>query len=477
MPVKSWQFFSAWQIVRRSVNEEPEWWTTYLLGQHHAIYATKTQPRVKGIVLRLLRYAQLTTFSAIRHPRTKPAESDPVEVLVYAGTHNQKVSLNPIVQGLEHRDVSVTCISSHEESGSYTLDRWKTVAVGGAATYSGLFLNILRFRTIYKVLRQKDTQLIHKSIDSFLRVHLWSFYFFFLIRRIRPKLVIMSNDHNIENRTLLNICRVLDIRTAYVQHASVSGRFPALRFDYSFLDGSAARAIYDGCENNRCDTASLPDERHIFLTGVQKHLGDRSKDSGIGVAVKHKNDITAIRDVLRQISASDHAVVLRWHPGAAPAEITRLESLADEFSGLNFSDPREESVSGFASRIGCLVAGNTGIHLETSICGVPSIYYVIEDDGAFDYHGFVAQGLSINAPDEQALASLLADISGLKINADAVRAYSATFRTEWQDREGELVSSHIKALLEGARAEDLWGYDGKMGTCVSPVDGYESCVS
>ena len=140
-----------------------------------------------------------------------------------------------------------------------------------------------------------------------------------------------------------------------------------------------------------------------------------------------------------------------------------LKSLRDEFDDLSFSDPKEESVSDFVTRIRCLVAGNTGIHLETSICGVPSIYYVIEDDGAFDYYGFVAQGLSIHAPDHEALGSLLADLDSLSVNTNAVRTYSATFRTEWQGREGELVSSHIKALLDGAEPSTLWGYNGQAG--------------
>jgi len=94
---------------------------------------------------------------------------------------------------------------------------------------------------------------------------------------------------------------------------------------------------------------------------------------------------------------------------------------------------------------------------------VPSIYYVIEDDGAFDYYGFVEQGLAAYAPDDAALGALLTDLERLSVNTEAVRAFSATFRTEWQGQEGELVSAHIKALLNGVEPSELWGYYGQAG--------------
>jgi len=163
--------------------------------------------------------------------------------------------------------------------------------------------------------------LLQKSIDSFLRVHIWLFYFAVLLKRVQPNLVLMSNDHNVPNRALLGVCRVLGIKTAYVQHASVSGRFPALRFDYAFLDGSVARSTYEGCEANRCTDASLPDERHVFLAGVQKGLRASVRGERIGIAVKHKNDIAAVRHALQQVSGVHRSIVLRWHPGASPAQL------------------------------------------------------------------------------------------------------------------------------------------------------------
>jgi len=452
----------AWKTVKCAVSNEPEWWTLYLLGQHHEIYATNAQPRIKGAVFRLLRYFQTMAFAGIRYPQAKPTIDSNAQVLIYAGTHNQTVSLDPIIEGLVGRGLTCECVNSNQYIASNDDNQWQSIQCGWLSTFLGMAFSISRLPAVWRVLKSKDRQLLKKSLDSFLRVHTWSFYFFFLVKNLHPRLVLMSNDHSVENRALLNICRALDIKTAYVQHASVSNLFPALRFDYSFLDGEIAKITYENCEDNRCHTAVMPDQRHTFLVGVQKHLQQEARGSAIGVAVKHKNDIAAVQKALHQVFSVGRPVVIRWHPGASTAEILRLKALSEKFEALSFSDPKMESVSAFARRIGCLVAGNTGLHLEISICGVPSIYYLIEEEGVSDYYRFVANGLSLDAPDDEYLRLLLADITELKVNAVAIKKYSASFGTEWQGKEGLLVSGHIRSLVNGEEPESLWGYSGVM---------------
>src|SRR5690606_16705276 len=82
-----------------------------------------------------------------------------------------------------------------------------------------------------------------------------------VLGRLGPKLLLLSNDHNMETRTLEHAASRLGIRTAYVQHASVAHGFPPLAFNLAFLDGLDAARKYDQPGYARSQ---------VFLTGIPK---------------------------------------------------------------------------------------------------------------------------------------------------------------------------------------------------------------
>ena len=70
----------------------------------------------------------------------------------------------------------------------------------------------------------------------------------YLKKQTNLRKVVFSNDHNVQNRLFLHACKLSNIHTSYIQHASVSQYFPPLNFDLSFLYGEVD---YEKYKKNR----------------------------------------------------------------------------------------------------------------------------------------------------------------------------------------------------------------------------------
>ena len=62
----------------------------------------------------------------------------------------------------------------------------------------------------------------------------------FILRRTTPKAVVVANDHVMWFQAFVKAAQDEHIPTIYVQHASVTERFPPLSFDYAILEGTDA---------------------------------------------------------------------------------------------------------------------------------------------------------------------------------------------------------------------------------------------
>src|SRR5690606_2893843 len=95
--------------------------------------------------------------------------------------------------------------------------------------------------------------------------------------------------------SLVSLARNLDIKTVYMQHASVSCLFPALNFDYAFLDGESAYETYLQCEGNRSAHDCMLRDRKVIFSGQKKELSrsrlsPRPKVVGLAVNVLDINE-------------------------------------------------------------------------------------------------------------------------------------------------------------------------------------------
>lgn len=455
--------------VLRALHYEPEVWAAYLLRQrfNELSFGSRAKPRYSGLPLRLAAYGR-RLLKCIRFQ--SPGGFDrPADIFVLALTANQANSLITTVTHLRREGLSVHCVTGHDAASAPSAfgdGNCHRITLCLVDSMKVAFLMLLRAPIIWRQLANKDRRLRHWYFDAFLQCHIYLVYFEKALKSTNPRLILMSNDHNAPQRCLLALARVKGIKTAYVQHASVSRLFPALVFDYSLLDGQVAMDTYIDCNSNKPVTAPLPDRQHIFLTGQKKPVQRCCFREGtkVGFAI---NPLDDLRDVMQVVCAMTHAgydLRLRWHPGMGLATVEEIRDACLVIPSVGLSDPLVETVGDFLSQVRILVAANSSIHLEAAVAGVMPVYFEVSAVSTRDYYGYVKNGVSAEAKDIDELWDLIDDVlKGRRtLNPHAVKAYSATFDTEWEGREGELAASIIKDLIDGAEPAKCWGYAGVM---------------
>ena len=102
--------------------------------------------------------------------------------------------------------------------------------------------------SLYREVKKANTVAAYSHYSEYLWIYAYLVYFHRVSSELTPSFVLTANDLNPSNRALLAIAHQLEIRTVYLQHASVTKIFPALRVTYAFLDGIWAMETYKQCE-------------------------------------------------------------------------------------------------------------------------------------------------------------------------------------------------------------------------------------
>lgn len=429
---------------------EPETWLTYIYGQQfeRLKHLQGSKPRYKGKYYRLAIWVYLL-FKNARF-RSKPASRE-CDYLFFAGTLNQKSALATTLDAFKARKIKV-CAVAPKSIISVEDDSYEAITISFLGAVKSLILALVRKKKLSTQLEHKSKLLTANRLDIFLSSYNALVYFDTILKKLKPRFVVVSNDHNTMNRALIALARNSGIKTVYMQHASVSNLFPALNFDYAFLDGQSALETYRECEINYPCRSALQENRKVYLTGQKKQIkaeiqSEGKKSKKIGVALNALDSIEGAECLAKLLGKSNFMVRLRWHPAFPPKVIGELKNRLSS-TQVEFSDPKLESLGTFFSKISCLIAGNSSIHLEASLAHVVPIHYEISQQHTNDYYGYVKSGVSTDATDANRLLDILKLIGngGLSINKNATQFYSSTFGTEWEGREGELVAESLIAL-------------------------------
>lgn len=440
--------------IKSILVNEPETWLTYLYGQqlHNRPMLTRERPRYRGLILQVAKYCALI----LRDFRLKqrPEVKEPAKFFVYAGTANQMNSLDNTINSLKQRGEEVIVVGNPR----VLTDKDK---VRGYIPYQLGFADVLRSWVLlstrgiglYRALKATHSVSVGWHFANFCCVYSYLAYFYRVLSQVNPEFVITANDHNSPNRCMLAVAHHLGIKTVYLQHASVSPIFPALRVTYAFLDGQCALDTYRQCDKNQPDTVRDVPVPQVILSG-QKKLLRRSanhKRGIIGVALNALDNSQAGIQLISALSDNGLHVRLRWHPGQSDKSTSQYREAFSDSELVSLSDPSEEPVSDFMEQIGWLIAGNSSIHLEAALAGVMPIYYELTPADQPDYYGYVKHGLSRSAASVEELLALVEGTMGSHTpNIEAVRYYSSTYLTQWENKEGDLVALCLSRLSAGA---------------------------
>jgi len=242
----------------------------------------------------------------------------------------------------------------------------------------------------------------------------------------QPKMIIFANDHSLKSRSLLLAANSLDIKTIYVQHASVTECFPPLKFSLNLLEGSDALEKYQDVG---------PIDGVVKLVGMPKsddfvsRRKPRRTIKNIGICGSLLDDVHQVSHVCSFLaSTSGYQVSCRLHP--------RDDREIDIPETVEISDARHESIFDFIVQQDLLICGNTSTHLESVLLNVPSISYNMgSQDQMNDYYGYVANGLVDHADTPEELSSLIFkydnDLSDIYLRA---KRYCDTIDTPYDGR-------------------------------------------
>lgn len=444
------------------LDQEPEEWLGYLYGQQlEALDYLKDRPqKYRGVLHVLIAFFAYLGRAWIRRGGLPTQER--TSLYCYAGSVNQLASLVPTTNALvvAGETVDARLTSESPLSAADSKADYQPIPATLSDLIWALMLLARRGPSLYRRLRVQDPILVSHFLIVFWKSYFFVAHFYRYLGKHRPEWVIVSNDHNVDCRSLMLVAHALGIKTVYMQHASVSEVFPALTMDYAFLDGRSALETYLGCESNRPPASRSRGKPVVVLSGQKKPLGITRAENPqwTGFAANMLDDADRIMSLVDALVAAGCPVSLRWHPRQKAEDVARFRQVYAENDRVRLSDPREEPIARYLGALKCLVSGNSSVHLEAAIAGVCCIYHEVQPPFIEDYYGYVRHGLSLRLDSLEALVEFISQPQIPTPDPESVQYYSATYGTEWHGREGELVADALIKIAKGEDPKQLFGY-------------------
>lgn len=404
------------------------------------------------------------------------------DIVIFAETDNQFSSVLPTIKALEEKNIKYILIVRSTVARHFSPVSGSKIPLKFDPTTSilALYKWFQKSICLYRTIKNSNKNIkIDWYFSRFCLSHAYLLAFVKVFQQISPKLILMSNDHNVANRCALFAAKYYNIKTIYIQHASVSSLFPPLEFDYALLDGEKAYQTYRECffheEGLTNITTKNAENCEVLLTGQKKQVQVKKESkklkTKVGIAVNRLDDFSSVQVVSKKFSKAGYEVLIRTHPYQDEIFVTQLKELSARDKSIALCDPELQGVSDFFSSIDMLIAGNTSIHLEASIAGIRTFYLEMSEDVLIpDYYGYVKLGLSCllepNFEPKKVVSSLE---KSLPARDKVIQKFSSTYGTKWQFHEGVLVRDILEAILQNRSLGEL--FEERKSDCYKSV-GY-----
>ncbi len=265
------------------------------------------------------------------------------------------------------------------------------------------------------------------------------YYRAFLASAPNIRCYIATNDHSGLSQVGFVAARKAGIPTIYIQHASVSDRFPPLKSTYAFLDGEDAKEKY---------LKSGDTQTQIELLGPMKYdpylnlpeLDIVGPFIGICLGLAHC-DIDENIALCKKLAESNTPFCLRFHP-----LMDAISKAPFEGHGWEFSDPKLESALDFIMRCHSVVSPDSSIHLEALILKRRPIYLAPIAE-TLDYYDFVKNGLIEAAVhDKEEVLNRIQSPYNMDPYRRKAKRYHAGLYTDWEGKSTEKILDRIKQI-------------------------------
>lgn len=360
---------------------------------------------------------------------------DPIKensLLFFSSTKNQRDALAPLIERIPA--MQRTAISDK--------DLPRGIVRLLALPFVGVLLARYVSSTGYR--RASMQYVFHRYWQSY-----GCYLYFRLLTREGVSAVILANDHWMTHRALLKAANDNGVPTVYVQHASVTTKFPPLEFSYALLDGRDALEKYD---------AIGPSHTQVYLVGtgkLDKYMQSAERAQGtrrIGICTNLLDPEGRVEELCAALAEifGGEALVLRPHP--RDGRRAAWMQMASRF-GMGLSDSSSQSPLDFLRTVDVLVAGESNILLEAALLNVRPLYYDFPLEGR-DHYGFLEHGLVQSRYTEPVELCAALQMQGRDVAPprERTKRYCATVGTAYEGRSAELSYELLAGLLREQKA-------------------------
>jgi hypothetical protein len=263
------------------------------------------------------------------------------------------------------------------------------------------------------------------------------------IRNVLPKVLILSNHTNTINRVILTVAKINNIKTIYVQHASVTDKFPPLTFDYSLLEGMDSLKKYSrsGYTKTKAFLIGMP-KFDLYFSYTNKNDNVRS----IGICLNALDSFDKFVEICKEIRNKYPAVEIIIRPYGIKRKLSDWEYLEKKYN-VAFSDFNKEKSFDFLIKVDAIISGDSNIILEAALMNVFPIYYDSFKQ-KLDYYGFIENGLVKYSSELHEIINIIKDVFLFKPSVrDKAKVYCHTVDTAYDGHSAELACELIKYLF------------------------------
>jgi hypothetical protein len=401
-------------------------WSSEALGILHLSFVDTAR---KGLLVRFSAFLYHTIKSVGMHLRGRAERCDRGGILLFVTSKNQRDSL----LGLR------TAIPNAYLGGCYTeVDR--SFPLLKSHIISIPFFPVVAFR--YWRASQYERLSFRYNLDNY-----WLSYGAFIaccswLAKLTPRAVILSNDHNPLNRIAAKCARRHNIPTIYLQHASVTAKFPPLDFDYALLEGRDAARKYD---------EAGPAQTRVLLVGMPKFdeytrcVNQNERILSLGICTNEMDPIEEVSMLCTELrrECPQLRLVLRPHPG----DIRSLDWQAlASLHHMEFSDSRCVGAFGFLRTVDAIVAAESSIHLEAVLLNVYPLYYAYSGQ-ALDWYGYgVNQLHDCCSSRDDVLEKVRRLMREKPYVRNRARLYCETVDTTYDGKSSDLIRSEVERI-------------------------------
>lgn len=376
-------------------------------------------------------------------------------VLFFVGSKNQKDSLYPLVEKLDNiYFVGDPMFASH----NFSLHWAYIMAI------PFIPLTILRFSQACKY--QKE------SFRFWADYYCLTYGYYIVVRlwliKLKPKAIVFSNDHNMENRVVMKVAKELGISTVYLQHASIDDAFPPLFFDYALLDGMDALKKYVSIGES---------QTKVFLIGTPKFdtffqsVKKTNCLNSVAICTNGLDNIQQIEQLCLELRQRFPKFLFRLRPHVGEKQRwDKWIRLAKKYD-LKFSDSTIELSFDFIKQCDALIVGDSNILLEAAMMDIIPLYYD-SNKTHLDIYGFLSNGLTEYYSEPREVCNRLTE---LLQNIPSIRAktkfYCHTVGTQYDGHSTELAASLIQTLVINPTNNNFMNNWKRISNI--PIEAYE----